>query len=210
VGIVGRSGVGKTTLLRAVLGDSVGVSGSVEISPILRQSARIGYVPQKDASLPWKTVRENIRWALNFSRAEDRSGTRIDMCLQMVDLTAHAEKYPDQLSGGMSRRLMVAKALVIDPSVLILDEAFGGLDEETKQGLINLLRKYLISNKVALLSVSHDYQEVVALCNRAVQIRPDLTAITVPYSWDHRNLSYGTKEVAVAAIELYNAVQTGG
>jgi len=164
VALVGPSGCGKTTMLNIAAGLDRAFDGHVE-----RTGATLGYVFQDPRLLPWRTVRENV--ALALPRAERRSA-RIDELLAAVELTAFAGHFPTQLSLGMARRAALARAFVVDPDVLLMDEAFVSLDEPTAQRLRALLAALLDRRPTAVLFVTHNLREALGLADRLLVLSP--------------------------------------
>ncbi len=169
--IVGPSGCGKTTLLRIVAGLEEPSEGRVT----LRESgARPGTLPsamvfQERSLFPWMRVRENVAFA--FDRIALEAGERdrrVDQQLARVGLTRFAGAYPHELSGGMSRRVAVARAFAVEPQVLFMDEPFGALDEQTRVGLGVELAQIWEAARPTVLFVTHSIEEALALSDRVV------------------------------------------
>ncbi len=147
--IVGRSGIGKTTLLRIIAGLETADDGIVEID-----DAKIAYKFQEPRLFPWMTAVENV------SAVTETAEDAMDL-LAKVELTHAADLYPDQLSGGMQQRVALARALAYHADVLLLDEPFSAVDEETKALLLSLVKQYAETH--AVIIVSHDQSEIDAL-----------------------------------------------
>src|SRR3954468_16049799 len=140
VSLVGPSGCGKTTLLRMIAGVAPYEPGAIEVNGQLVRGIppRIGFVFQDAALLPWRSIRENVAIGLNeirssLSREEARA--RVDERLELVGLTEYGDYLPRQVSGGMMQRAGLARALVAEPDVLLMDEPFGALDAFTRMRL---------------------------------------------------------------------------
>jgi NitT/TauT family transport system ATP-binding protein len=193
VSILGPSGCGKTTLLK-IVGDIINPStGRVLIdgqpAAMMRKARRIGYAFQNPVLLPWRDVRANV--ALPFEIA-GRGGhlkripadisERIDRVLETVGLTTFADRLPRELSGGMQSRVALARALVHEPSVLLMDEPFAALDELTRTGMALHLLDVWERVQTTVAFVTHHIQEAVLLSNRILvmsdrpgRIRRDIT-----------------------------------
>lgn len=170
VGILGPSGCGKTTLLRILAGFEDRSAGSVRIDgrEVHGPSPDNIFVFQHNGLLPWMTVRENVGLGLrHVADAAERERRTLEM-LAMVELVPAAERYPHQLSGGMQRRAELARALVVNPEILFMDEPFSGLDFLTRlklrEELVNmheLLRK-------TILFITHDIDEALVMSDQLV------------------------------------------
>ena len=151
--IVGRSGIGKTTLLRLIAGLDTPDSGSIDA-----KNVKIAYKFQEPRLIDWLTALDNVAVVI-----EDKS-TAVELArawLATVDLSDVALLYPDQLSGGMQQRVALARALAFEGDVLLLDEPFSAVDEETKQTLLSLVKQYAQTHAVIL--VTHDTSEIETL-----------------------------------------------
>lgn len=163
--LMGPSGCGKTTTLRILLGLDIDYSGTVSIGDRRR---RLGVMFQEPLLLPWLTVDANVRLALPKPERER------DLCAlyQQLGLTGMERFYPAELSVGLARRAAMARAFAISPSLLILDEPFVSLDEETAAGLRRLLVTVWEKNPVTVLMVTHNLREAVELADRIVLLTP--------------------------------------
>ena len=172
VALLGPSGCGKSTLLRFIAGLEKPASGSIELSPSsgeARARTKLAFVFQDAQLLPWRSVLDNVALPLELSgssRAEARERARGP--LAEVELSDVYERFPDQLSGGMRMRVSIARALVTEPSVLLLDEPFAALDELTRQRLDERLRKLWQSRKMTVIFVTHALAEAAFLAERAL------------------------------------------
>jgi NitT/TauT family transport system ATP-binding protein len=166
--ITGPSGCGKTTLLNIVAGLDKDFLGVLGFEPAGRRLPRIGYVFQNPRLLPWRTVRENV--ALVRQHNHDRFG--LERLLGEVGLADAADLYPTRLSGGMARRVALARAFAITPDLLLLDEPFVSLDAPAADRLRGLLVRLVTSRPVTVLFVTHELSEAVALADRVLVLSP--------------------------------------
>jgi NitT/TauT family transport system ATP-binding protein len=172
VSLVGPSGCGKSTALRLIAGLSEPTSGAVNVRHLgeeVRGHHSIGFVFQEPTLMPWATVRDNIRLPLKLARAQaSEADARVGEALAQVGLGDFAKAYPRELSGGMRMRVSLARALVTDPDVLLLDEPFAALDEITRFRLNNdLLSLWRKLNKT-IIFVTHSVFESVYLSQRVI------------------------------------------
>ena len=171
VAIVGPTGCGKSTLLNAVAGLLKPAAGSVEVlgRPLTGLCGEAGYLFQQDAVMPWKTALDNVALGLDVAgrpRAEARDEARA--WLARVGLTRFADRYPHQLSGGQRKRVGLAQVLIRHPKILLMDEPFGPLDAQTRQIMGNLLLDLWAADRKAVLFVTHDLEEAIALSDRVL------------------------------------------
>ncbi|MBS4044931.1 MAG: ABC transporter ATP-binding protein [Alphaproteobacteria bacterium] len=171
VAIVGPTGCGKSTLLNAAAGLLKPSAGKVEIqgAVLAGLNAKAGYLFQADALMPWKTAIDNVAVALEpqgVPRAEALQ--RAQDWLARVGLKGFAQRYPHMLSGGQRKRVALAQMLIRDPQILLMDEPFGPLDAQTRQIMGNLLLDLWAANKKAVMFVTHDLEEAIALADRVV------------------------------------------
>jgi NitT/TauT family transport system ATP-binding protein len=171
VAIVGPTGCGKSTLLNVAAGLLRPISGTVRIldAPLTGLNRDAGYLFQADALFPWKTAIDNVALGLEISgtpRAEALE--RAQGWLTSVGLGAFAHRYPHMLSGGQRKRVGLAQVLIRDPRILLMDEPFGPLDAQTRQIMGNLLLELWTADRKAVLFVTHDLEEAIALADRVV------------------------------------------
>ncbi|WP_329454859.1 ABC transporter ATP-binding protein [Streptomyces sp. NBC_01497] len=169
--IVGPSGCGKSTLLNLVAGLTPPSSGSIQVHgrPVTGLIPDIGYVTQDSNLLPWLTVDENIRLPLQIRKmpAEEQD-ERVDKWIELVGLGGFRDNYPHQLSGGMQKRCSIARTLVYDPPILLMDEPFGALDAMTKAVMQDTLLDLWDSHQKTVLFVTHDLSEALTLADRVI------------------------------------------
>jgi len=171
VAIVGPTGCGKSTLLNVAAGLLRPVSGSVRIFdvPLAGLNRQAGYLFQADALFPWKTAIDNVAIALEIEGTPRRQALdRAQGWLASVGLAAFGNRYPHMLSGGQRKRVGLAQVLIRDPRILLMDEPFGPLDAQTRQIMGNLLLELWNADRKAVLFVTHDLEEAIALADRVV------------------------------------------
>jgi nitrate/nitrite transport system ATP-binding protein len=220
VSVIGHSGCGKSTLLRIVAGLEKPTSGLVTLEgkAIRKPGAERMMVFQGYSLLPWLTVRENIRLAVDevlktASRTEKISV--VNEHIEMVGLTAAADKYPDELSGGMKQRVGVARALATRPKMLLLDEPFGALDALTRPKLQQQVLDIWDNHRQAVMMITHDVDEAIFMSDRVVMMTngPNATIgkvldITLPRPRDRHELResheyYELRNQALDFLEQY-------
>jgi NitT/TauT family transport system ATP-binding protein len=166
--ITGPSGCGKTTLLNIIAGLDRDFAGALSFKPSDRGAPRIGYVFQSPRLLPWRTVRENV--ALVLPRGADRM--ELEGLLSDIGVADVADAYPAQLSGGMARRVALARAFAIAPDLLLMDEPFLSLDAAAADRLRGLLLRLVSTRPATVLFVTHDLTEAVELADRILVLSP--------------------------------------
>jgi NitT/TauT family transport system ATP-binding protein len=171
VSIVGPTGCGKSTLLNAAAGLLAPAAGTVGIfgTPLAGLNRQAGYLFQADALFPWKTATENVAIGLETAgtpKAEARE--RAAKWLTRVGLGGFGDRYPHMLSGGQRKRVGLVQVLIRDPKILLMDEPFGPLDAQTRQIMGNLLLDLWSADRKAVLFVTHDLEEAIALSDRVV------------------------------------------
>ena len=169
--ILGPSGCGKSTLLNIVAGFLGPTTGTVLVDgrPVQGPAPDRGVVFQEYALFPWLTVSGNVEFGplLQSRPAAERRGT-VERYLNLVGLSAHADKFPVQLSGGMKQRVAIARALANNPSVILMDEPFGALDAQTREVLQDELSRIQRVEHKTILFVTHSIREAVYLADRVV------------------------------------------
>ena len=171
--LLGPSGCGKSTLLRIIGGLTEPTDGSVTIgghTPSDAQAEKeLGYVFQDPSLMPWRTAEDNIRLPLQVNRAMNKdSAPPVEELLTLVGLERFGHYYPSQLSGGMQQRVALARALAFGPSLLLMDEPFGALDEITRETMRYELMRIWNSDKKTVVFVTHSIAEAVTLSDRVV------------------------------------------
>ncbi|UCZ52381.1 ABC transporter ATP-binding protein [Bacillus shivajii] len=171
VGLLGTSGCGKSTILRAISGLDTGYDGTIRIDGKKKRSVTkdLGIIFQEPRLMPWLTVLENVCFGLEGEK-EAKKEKAIKL-LKQVGLNGFEHYYPKQLSGGMAQRTAIARALVTEPSTLLLDEPFSALDAFTKIQLQNMLLDLWGSYRPTMVIVTHDIDEALALCDRIIVLK---------------------------------------
>jgi NitT/TauT family transport system ATP-binding protein len=185
VALVGPSGCGKSTILKLVAGTLTASQGNVFVAgrEIGANPVRIGMAFQNPTLLPWLSIRDNVMLPLKivppFKQAfsEKRRGEyrdRVEASLAQVGLRGFGDKFPWQLSGGMQQRASLCRALIHDPTLLLLDEPFGALDQFTREELWEIMQQLWIDKRPTVLLVTHDLKEAAYLASRicVMQARP--------------------------------------
>src|SRR4030088_701289 len=172
VSLLGPSGCGKSTALRLIAGLSAPTSGAVGVSHRAGQTRAghaIGFVFQEPTLMPWTSVRENVRLPLKLAHAPvAEANARISEALAQVGLTEFADAFPRELSGGMKMRVSLARALVTDPDILLMDEPFAALDEITRFRLNDDLLSLWRNLRKTIIFVTHSVFESVYLSQRVI------------------------------------------
>jgi NitT/TauT family transport system ATP-binding protein len=174
VSLVGPSGCGKTTLLRMLNGLIAPDSGEILIGgEAPRPGPQTGFVFQSFRLMPWRTIRDNVAFTVEVGgmSARDRA-QRADHYLEMVGLQRFANAYPNELSGGMKQRAALARALIAEPSYLLMDEPFAALDAQTREFMQIELAKLWSHHKSIVVFVTHSVDEAVLLSDKIVLLRP--------------------------------------
>ena len=169
--LVGPSGCGKSTLLNILAGFEAPSGGAVDFegSPVRGAGKdRVMFFQDAGAALlPWLTAEENVRFALRVRKVPKAEWPAIiDKYLAMVDLAEHRHKFPAELSGGMRQRLQIARALAVEPKVLLMDEPFGALDALTRRRMHAFLLDIWQRTRTTIVFVTHDIAEAVTLADR--------------------------------------------
>jgi NitT/TauT family transport system ATP-binding protein len=172
VSLLGPSGCGKSTALRLIAGLSAPTSGTAHVTrPAVKMSGDhpIGFVFQEPTLMPWTTVSENVRLPLKLAHMQfSAAKMRVDEALAQMGLSEFADAYPRELSGGMKMRVSLARALVTDPDILLMDEPFAALDEITRFRLNNDLLALWRNLRKTVIFVTHSVFESVYLSQRVL------------------------------------------
>lgn len=171
VSVVGPTGCGKSTLLNVGAGLLSPSSGTIRVfgEPLVGINRRAGYMFQAEALLPWRTALQNVIAGLQFRGMNDADAIALGQeWLTRVGLNGFADRYPHQLSGGMRKRVAMAQVLVLDPDIILMDEPFSALDIQTRQLMENELLELWNAQKKAVLFITHDLDEAIALSDRVV------------------------------------------
>jgi len=178
IAVLGPSGCGKTTLLRLVAGFERADAGTVEVGDrlvegpgvhVAPERRRVGVVPQEQALFPHLSVAANIGYGL--PAAQRRAGRRVAELLELAELGGLGERMPHELSGGQQQRVAVARALAPAPSVVLLDEPFGGLDAALRIAIRHHVRAMLAATGATALLVTHDQEEALSVADRVAVMR---------------------------------------
>ncbi|HEY2989766.1 MAG TPA: ABC transporter ATP-binding protein, partial [Candidatus Binatia bacterium] len=167
--IIGPSGCGKTTLLRIVAGLVPDYEGDVKIGGkrVSSPDGQIGMVFQEDSTFPWRTALENVAFGLEMRKVPPEKCRRKAMeMLDLIGLNGFEGHYPSALSGGMKQRIAIARALILEPQILLMDEPFGALDEQTRIILGEQLLDVQAKLGQTIIFITHSIQEAVQLSDR--------------------------------------------
>jgi nitrate/nitrite transport system ATP-binding protein len=173
ISVIGHSGCGKSTMLRIIAGLDKATSGMITLEgkEIRKAGSERMMVFQNYALLPWLTVKENIRLAVDEVYKKATNAEKVDSInehLVMVNLTEAADKYPDELSGGMKQRVGIARALITRPKMLLMDEPFGALDALTKRKLQAQVLEIWENHRQAVMMITHDVDEAIYMSDRII------------------------------------------
>lgn len=171
VSVVGPTGCGKSTLLNVAAGLLEPSKGSARIfgEPLKGINARAGYMFQAESLMPWRTALDNVMAGLQFRGVPDADArAQADDWLRRVGLGGFGDRYPHQMSGGMRKRTSLAQTLVLDPDIILMDEPFSALDIQTRQLMENEVLALWARKKKAVLFITHDLDEAIAMSDRVV------------------------------------------
>jgi NitT/TauT family transport system ATP-binding protein len=169
VSVVGPTGCGKSTLLNVAAGLLSPSTGGVQVfgQPLQGINPRAGYMFQAESLMPWRTALANVMAGLEFRGAPD-ARPRAEEWLRRVGLGGFGDRYPHQLSGGMRKRTSLAQTLALDPDIILMDEPFSALDIQTRQLMENEVLDLWAARKKAVLFITHDLDEAIAMSDRVV------------------------------------------
>jgi NitT/TauT family transport system ATP-binding protein len=192
VTLVGASGCGKSTLLRTIAGIESHNAGDILVGgkPVNGPGVDRAMVFQNYSLYPWLTVKDNIKFTRQLkAHTRDRTSAdvevaagRADTLLSVMGLTAVAESYPNQLSGGMQQRVAIARALMSRPRILLMDEPFGALDAQTREVMHDLILHVSNLELCTVIFVTHDVEEAIYLGQRVVLMAPRPGRIDTVYA----------------------------
>ncbi|MBK4738839.1 ABC transporter ATP-binding protein [Noviherbaspirillum pedocola] len=171
VSVVGPTGCGKSTLLNVAAGLLEPSSGKVTVfgEPLKGINRRAGYMFQAEALMPWRSALDNVVAGLQFRGMADGEARALgEEWLARVGLAGFGDRYPHQLSGGMRKRVALAQTLVLDPDIILMDEPFSALDIQTRQLMENEVLDLWSAKKKAVLFITHDLDEAIAMSDRVV------------------------------------------
>lgn len=205
IAIVGPSGCGKSTLMNIMAGFLQPDAGSVTIDGALltRPDPRGILISQQGSVFPWLTVRENLMFGLNGHALPDKQAMA-EHYAGIVGLKGFEESYPHELSGGMLKRTELARALVVKPEILYMDEPFSALDALLSMRMRNELLRILTKERHTTILITHDVEEAIHLADRIVVLTPRPTRIQamfdVPFAHPRRLSSIGAQELRLAIL----------
>jgi len=214
--VVGPSGCGKSTLLRIIDGlippDSGGVTIGGEI--VREPSLDRGFVFQQFNLLPWRTVMGNVEFGLeNLGVKKEERRRRAEEVVKFVALEGFESYFPGQLSGGMQQRVGLARALAVDPTILLMDEPFGSVDDQTRMLLQDELLGIWEGNQKTVIFVTHDIEEALYLADQVIVMcaRPSRISrtIDVPFKRPRDESIRGSGELARLKQEIWNELKPG-
>jgi len=171
VSVVGPTGCGKSTLLNVAAGLLSPSKGSAKVfgTPLDGINTRAGYMFQTESLMPWRTALGNVMAGLQFRGLPDtQARAEAEDWLRRVGLGGFGDRYPHQLSGGMRKRASLAQTLVLDPDIILMDEPFSALDIQTRQLMENEVLDLWAAKKKAVLFITHDLDEAIAMSDRVV------------------------------------------
>lgn len=196
IAIVGPSGCGKSTIIKIAAGLITPTEGTVSASgndPTKTLQPHAGLVAQEPILFPWLTVKENLLFPV--SAARQKAARSSNTILNLIQMTGESTLYPHQLSGGMRSRVALGRALMLNPSILLMDEPFGALDEMTSQTLCDELLQIWNETSTAILIVTHNITQAAYLAQKVIVLSPrpgkviDIVDIPSPHKRDQHTYS---------------------
>jgi len=202
ISIIGKSGVGKSTVLNLILGDLTQDSGEIYFNKNHEVKKTIVFQEYNKSLFPWYNVTENLKILFDGNVSE----RDIDFYLTLVGLEKHKQKFPWQLSGGMQQRLAIARALMLKPNLLLLDEPFGSLDYSLRDDLEDVLYSIYAKMNLTVVNVTHDIESALFMSNRVCFISEEGN---IQKNLNIRHEDYADKfllRTSVAYKELHNLI----
>lgn len=174
ISIIGPSGCGKTTLLRLISGLDTPEKGRVEVdgNVIDQPDVSRGYVFQHGSLFPWETIKDNISSGLKATNGRNYDKKLVDHYIELMGLKGFENAYPHQVSGGMAQRAALARSIVLNPELLLLDEPMGALDAFTRADVQDVIQRVWKQTKTTMILVTHDIDEAIYLGTRIVVMTP--------------------------------------
>ncbi len=180
LGVFGPSAAGKTLLLRGVAGLEKKITGRVVVNNQVWQDTSnriflspnqrtVGYVFQEPRLLPHLNAKKNLEFSLKRANTT-KSGVIVDDILQILQITHCLARYPHQLSGGEQQRIAIARAILSNPSILLMDEALSALDQALKNPIMVMIKALVSNLKISAIYVSHDYSEILSIANHLTRV----------------------------------------
>lgn len=208
VSLIGKSGTGKSTILKLISGLIKQDAGVIELNGQSISLGDIGYMPQRDLLLPWRTTLENMMLAGEIQKEAKKSKDYARDWLKRVGLEAYENAYPHQLSGGMRQRVAFLRTLLMDKEVLLLDEPFGALDALTKSDLQTWLLSIWGELDKTILLITHDLEEACLLSDRIILLHQagQVEEIDVAFSRPRHNAQRYTEPFIALRQELERKV----
>ena len=210
VALIGPSGCGKSTVLNMITGLLAPEEGSVEYNGtrVASINTAVGYMTQKDSLLPWRTTEGNISAPLDIRRVEKSARAElVAQAIEKVRLQGFERHHPDELSGGMRKRVLLARTLIYEPDTLLMDEPFAALDALLKLVMQEELLRIWNEERTTVVYVTHDLTEAISIADRIVVFskRPGRIVLDLPVSLE-RPRDFDTIRSAPEFIELYDKI----
>ncbi|MDQ0157481.1 ABC transporter ATP-binding protein [Robertmurraya andreesenii] len=173
ISLIGKSGSGKSTLLKLITGILYQDAGDIKLNDRSITLGDVGYMPQQDLLLPWRTVLENIMLPVEIQKNSHLTREEVRKWLERAGLAGYEQAYPNQLSGGMRQRVSFLRAMITGKDLLLLDEPFGALDSFTKKEMQTWLLSIWRDSKKTIFFITHDLEEACYLSDRILLLKPD-------------------------------------